>query len=272
MMKTETSKRVWNIIVWSLIAVYIAVSFSFVAEKQDALVCNKIEVCIVDSSKNGFVLKENILNLLQRKNIKLIGKNFSEIDLKELEGEINSFPPVANSQIYKTVDGRIIIQIKQRNPILRIIDVNNDSYYIDDKGYVMKLSSNYTSHVLIANGNINTKFTINNKTNVIELENESQGRRVIQADLYKLAKYVNNNKFWNAQIQQIFVNFSGDFELIPRVGSNVIIFGDYSDCENKFSNLMSLYKHGLPAVGWNKYESINLKYKGQVICTKRENL
>ena len=65
------------------------------------------------------------------------------------------------------------------------------------------------------------------------------------------------------------MNASGDLELIPRIGSHIIVFGDYSDCEIKFRNLMSLYKNGLPAVGWNKYETINLKFKGQVVCTKR---
>jgi cell division protein FtsQ len=47
------------------------------------------------------------------------------------------------------------------------------------------------------------------------------------------------------------------------------VFGDISNCEEKFQNLESLYINGLNAVGWNKYETINLKYKGQVICTKR---
>lgn len=262
--------KVKNIILWSLILIYLVVVFSFVAEKQQALVCNGVDVNITDSLKSGFVTKENIFNLLQRKSPKLIGKNFQDIDLEIIESQICGFPPVARAEVYKTAGGRLVVEIIQRNPLMRIIDNTNDSYYIDDKGFIMKLSGNFTSHAIIANGNIATRFLITNKTNVLDLEEKAQGKRVIQADLYKLAKYVNNNKFWNAQIQQIFVNFSGDFELIPRVGSNVIIFGDFTDCEAKFDNLMSLYQHGLPAVGWNKYETINLKYKGQVICTKRE--
>jgi cell division protein FtsQ len=235
-----------------------------------SLVCNKVEIRVVDSLRSGFVLKTSIAKILQKKNYNLIGKNFSEIDLLMLKNDIMDYPPVQNALVYKTIDGRIVIEVKQRCPILRIMDNNNESYYIDENGFIMQLSGNYTSQVLIANGYISTKFPINNKTNVLDIESKTQGNRVVQADLYKLAKYVNNNKFWNAQIQQIFVNFSGDFELIPVVGANVINFGDYSDCETKFNNLLSLYKHGLPVVGWNKYEYINLKFKGQIICTKRE--
>ena len=163
-----------------------------------------------------------------------------------------------------------MIDIRQRSPIIRIIDKNYISYYIDEDGYVMKTNGNYTSHVIIANGNIYTGFPIDNKINVLGLEKKSPANNKTIANLYRLGKYITDNDFWNAQIQQIYVNESGDFELIPRVGSHIIILGDYSDCETKFENLMSLYKNGLPEKGWNTYETINLKYKGQVICTKRE--
>lgn len=263
-------KKVKYIILWSFIVIYITVTLGFIAERQQRLVCNAVEVHVVDSLRNAFVLKKSIMNLLQQKGINLIGKNFKQINLENLEILINSYPPVDKADVYKTSDGRIVIDIHQRNPILRIIDMSNDSYYLDEKGFLMKLSGNYASNVIIANGNIHTGVPINNSVNVLALEEKAHGKRVVLAELYKVAKFITNDKFWNAQIEQIFVNASGDFELIPRVGAHVIIFGDDNDCEEKFSNLMSFYKNGLPAAGWNTYATINLKYKGQVICTKRE--
>ncbi|MDP4210439.1 MAG: hypothetical protein Q8928_16640 [Bacteroidota bacterium] len=263
-------KKVKYIILWSVIAIYLVITVGFVVKKRAHLVCTGIEVRIVDSLKNAFVSDEIVKKLLQRKGYKLVGKNFDKICLDSIESVLNDYPPVEKSEVYKTSDGNVVIEIRQRNPILRVIDNNNTSYYIDDKGYIMRFSGNYTSDVIVANGNILTKFPLGFKVNVIDLEENAQGRRIILAELYKLAKFITGDKFWNAQIQQIFVNQSGDFELVPRVGSNLIIFGDISDCETKFSNLMSLYKNGFPATGWNKYETINLKYKGQVICTKRE--
>ena len=35
------------------------------------------------------------------------------------------------SDAYKTVDGKLVVDIRQRVPLLRIIDKNNESYYID---------------------------------------------------------------------------------------------------------------------------------------------
>jgi len=197
-------------------------------------------------------------------------KNFNEIDLHNLEIALNNCPPIERAEAYKTIAGKVVIEIRQRSPILRVIDAYNASYYIDNKGYVMRLSGNYTSRVIIANGNIHCPIPENGKISVLNVDNYLKDKHYMLGDLFKLAQFIADDDFWNAQVQQIFVNASGDFELIPRVGAQVIVFGDYSDCEAKFSNLMSFYKNGLPAVGWNKYETINLKYKGQVICTKRE--
>jgi len=39
--------------------------------------------------------------------------------------------------------------------------------------------------------------------------------------------------------------------------------------EKKLRNLELLYEQGLSRYGWNTYQTINLKYTNQVICTKR---
>lgn len=265
-------KKIKYIILWTLVLAYLVTALSFVAGKQQRLVCNQIEVSILDSSHNAFITPTIVKNLLQKKGVNLIGKNFNDINLAQLEIMLNNCPPIEKAEIYKTYQGKVVIEIRQRSPILRIIDANNASYYIDNKGYVMRLSGNYTSRVIIANGNIHCTIPDNGKNSVLDVDNSLKDKHYILADLFKLARFIADDEFWNAQIQQIYVNAAGDFELIPRVGAQVIVFGDYSDCEEKFSNLMSFYKNGLPVVGWNKYETINLKYRGQVICTKRENL
>lgn len=259
--------RVKNILIFAAIVSFLSLTVSFVGSRKSELVCKMIVVRIVDSTQNGFIQPRDILNLLYNRKIKLIGKNYKNIDLKSIEAELKTFPPVESAEVFKTANGRVVVEIKQRNPIIRIFDVLNHSYYIDDNGYLMRLSGKYTSHVPVANGYIKPPPQIEKSLNVSSLQ--KPGKRSILNELYVLAKYIENNEFWKAQIQQIYVNANYDFELIPRVGSHVIVFGDISNCEEKFNNLESLYINGLNAVGWNKYETINLKYKGQVICTKR---
>jgi len=260
--------RFKEIALWVSIIAYISLALAFISEKGNALVCNQVDVRVVDSLNNRFIETKQITNLLLQNGYNLIGRNFNDIDLEKIEAIVNEYPPVEKAEVYKTINGHIAIDIRQRTPIIRIMDSKCVNYYIDNNGFIMRTYGSYTSHVIIANGNIQTTFPITNKTNVLELEKKSKKGKIF-ADLYRLGSFINDSKFWNAQIQQIYVNGSGDFELIPRVGSHTIIFGDYTDCETKFNNLLSLYKNGFPVVGWNTYQTINLKFKGQIVCTKR---
>jgi len=87
-------------------------------------------------------------------------------------------------------------------------------------------------------------------------------------DIYKIAKFIHNDEFWNSQIEQIYIK-NNEYELIPRVGSQIILFGGVEDFNKKFVKLKALYKQGFSQVGWNKYKIINLKYSNQIICTKK---
>ena len=87
-------------------------------------------------------------------------------------------------------------------------------------------------------------------------------------DLFLLATFVNKNQFWKSQVQQIYVAWAQEIQLIPRVGKHKILLGDVSDLDEKFDNLLNFYKYGLNNVGWDKYKSVDLSFKDQVVCKK----
>jgi cell division protein FtsQ len=88
-------------------------------------------------------------------------------------------------------------------------------------------------------------------------------------DLYKFALFLQKHDFWNNQIEQIYVHPDKEVELIPRVGSHRIILGSFEDFKEKMDNLQLFYEQAIPKLGWEKYEVINLKYKNQIVCTKK---
>jgi len=88
-------------------------------------------------------------------------------------------------------------------------------------------------------------------------------------DLFRLVQFINGSKFWKAQIEQIYINQKKEIELVPRVGNHTIILGSVDDLREKFENLEAFYEQGLSKYGWNKYKTINLKFKNQIVCTKR---
>ena len=91
----------------------------------------------------------------------------------------------------------------------------------------------------------------------------------ILKDIYYLVNYINDDNFWSAQIDQIYVDSNDEIDLIPRVGNQTIHLGTIENLKGKLRNLEAFYDKVLPEVGWNKYSVINLEFKDQIVCKKR---
>lgn len=84
-----------------------------------------------------------------------------------------------------------------------------------------------------------------------------------------MADFVNKDQFWRAQIEQVFVQENGELLVVPQVGDYLIEFGTPEDYTLKLRNLKAVYQQGFKNLGWNKYKTISVKYRNQVVCTKK---
>ena len=57
--------------------------------------------------------------------------------------------------------------------------------------------------------------------------------------------------------------------MVPIVGDQRIILGNIEDLDDKIFRLKTFYQEAMSRMGWNKYKTINLKFKNQVVCKKR---
>jgi cell division protein FtsQ len=257
-------KRLKNILVAVGIIVYLIVVLGLTGEHWKNSVCNTININITDSLGNGFVTSEEVLGMVFKNNDKLLGYPVGLINTEKIETTLNQHPSIKHAEVFICADGSLNIEIEQRKAILRIINHNHESYYVSADGAIIPWSEKYTMRVLVANGYITDDFSHNGGEFVNRAGEENRTKW-----LYEIAKYIDDNPFWKAQIEQIYVSRSGELELIPRVGPHIIQFGDPNDVEKKFQKLHAFYKQGLNRTDWNKYETINLKYEGQIVCTLR---
>ncbi len=262
-------QKIKKIATWSISLLLLVLTFSFTESMYFKHTCKAIEVVLTDSADNYFIQKQDIINLVSPSG-KTDGYVLHQLNIAELEHKIEKYPSVKNVDVYKTIDGKLRIELEQRKPLIRVITSKGQNYYIDTEGAIMPLSEKYSSRVLVVNGNIRLNFKLENSFNILEQKDVNQKHKLkILVDLFELANFIARNQFWNAQIEQIYVNKQNELELIPRVGSHIIFFGDASNYEIKFRNLSALYEKGLSRIGWNKYKYINLKYINQVVCTKK---
>lgn len=261
--------RLKNIALFSILMLYLVIMSGTISDSRKQLLCNGYEIFITDSLRTGFLTQDDIINILYSR-VNNLGKPLSRINLEETENILTEYLAVKSAECYVTEDGKLHINIKHREPVVRIINAHDKSYYLDKEGFIIPLSKHFSPNVIIANGNIYEPFDIGKTRNIFHQQKEfiTKSRRIV-FDLLKLVNYLNQSEFWTSQIEQVYVNDKYEFELIPRIGPHIILFGSISDYKEKLENLKTLYIESFNKSGWNDYVFINLKFKNQIICTKR---
>ncbi len=246
--------------------VYFILISAFVSGKRDAMLCNKINVIIADSVSKRFLDKHDIIDLLGRNNILSLGQPISGVNTDKIERIVYSNSLIKHCNVYTNVSGELFVEIFQREPVVRIIDRNQNNYYLDLEGSVIAMSNKFTPHLLIVNGYISTPFRMNGVENIYDKKYDGKANTL--RDVHEFALFLKDHPFWNAQVEQLYVNRSREYEMIPRVGPHLIELGSMDNYEDKLEKLKIFYEEGLNNVGWNHYLKINLKYKDQIVCSK----
>jgi cell division protein FtsQ len=227
--------------------------------------CKKIKITIVDSSSYHFVTKRDIQNTIIMAGGNPVGKPVRDISIDEIEKSMDKYRELKSAEALIEIDGTLHIYADQRTPIMRVMANNGGDYYVDVEGVVVRRRNLYTPRLHIVGGNVNISQAMLDGVSVLD----STIRNSILKDIYYLVKYINNDDFWSAQIDQIYVDSNDEIDLIPRLGNHTIHLGTAENFKDKLRNLGVFYDKVLPEVGWNKYSVINLAYRDQIVCKRR---
>jgi len=177
------------------------------------------------------------------------------VEIERLEKVLEKDPLVQDAEVYLDARDFVRVSVTQREPVIRIIDKDGWNYYLDKNGKRMPLSKHFTARVVVATGSIPAY-----------VPDFLQRERHILRQLFMLSQDLRNDAFLSAMIGQVFVSSNGDFILAPLIGDQKIVFGKYEDAKEKIQNLKIFYREAMPYEGWRKYRSIDVRYRGQVIC------
>lgn len=244
---------------WFTSGILFMVLMSNSSTSQQNRLCTGLNINI-DHEKGNFFVDEMDIEQLVRS--ELPGNNLETplqyIQIKELEAHLEANSYIQNAEIYIDMNGLMNIEVAQLYPVVRVVNADNQSYYINKEGEKLPVSEYFSSRVPIASGYINDNGFVGG---AVEMD--------VTKGIHKLSMFIDQNEFWKSQIEQIYIEKNGDIVLIPKVGDHEILFGGIEDMEQKFKELMIFYQEGLASVGWDKYKKINLKYRNQIVCTKK---
>lgn len=226
---------------------YLIIVLTFVSAERERVVCKGMQVTVLDAETNAFANDADVMRVVKAGYGNIADRGILEIDKDSIERLLVGRSIIKSAQVYYSLDGYLHIEIRQRKPVFRVLDL--DGYYVDEDGKIMPLSQKYTSRVVVATGNISPKFACEK--------------------LYPFVMALKDDEFWDAYVEQIVVDGKNELILIPKVGNFRIVLGGIEGYEQKMEKLRLFLKEGIAIKGWNLYKEINLKFDKQIVCVKK---
>lgn len=240
----------------------IAALMGFVAVRRLSAKCWDVDVRVIYSDSSVFLTKDDLLKSIRTHIDSIQNFPLEQIDLNTIHRTVTKTNAVKNAGVYTTVDGRCVIEVEQRVPVVRIFNAQGQSFYMDAEGFTFPAHYRAAVRLPVFTGNIPDEVIADSYLD------ENRVHTSCMDDILRLANFIRNNPFWSAQIEQVHLNESGDFEATTRVGDHQVIIGNADDLDIKFKKWMAFYANTIRTKDLNQYKTINLKFEGQVVCAK----
>jgi hypothetical protein len=207
-----------------------------------------------------FLTEKDVVKLMTTAtNGAIKGQRKDKLPLQKLEQLLEGNHWVKDAELFFDNKDILHINVTERKPIARVFSADGRSFYIDDIGTMLPLSDQVSAKLPVFTGFI-AKRQLNKKDSVL------------LNDMVSTAKYINESEFWQSQVSQIDIVACGNdcwsFDMIPLVGNHTVKLGDGKNIEDKFSRLMTFYKKVLKPVGFEKYQTVDVRFDGQVVGVK----
>ncbi len=221
--------------------------------------CTGIDVQIENDNSNHFVTEEEVLQLvLDHMPAGDLNAALGAIDLERIENMLKAYPYIEHAEVSINIHGKMKVMCSQRSPLLRIINAENQSYYISSEGLKIPTIGSFTSRVPVATGHIADNGRITG-----ELESKTL------KSIYRLGLFLQKSDLWRSLVEQVYVEQNGDMVIVPKIGDHTILIGNEHQLTEKFEKLKIFYEEAMDEIGWKTYEKIDLRFKDQLVCTKR---
>ena len=245
-------------LLWVSIAAGAIVLLVAAIQVKDGRKCAGVNITISGVNDNFFVDKKDIMKLLiSNAGGNPVDKPTGSFDLRSMEAILQKDIWVKSAQLFFDNNEKLQVNVLEREPEARVFTTAGSTFYLDTSVAILPLSDKFSARLPIFTNCPLNRYLLNTA--------DSSLLRGILAVSISIQK----NPFLMAMIDQVDITPQRTFEMIPKFGNTVIVFGDATDAEEKLNKLQLFYKEVVVKAGWNKYTEINVRYKNQVVAKRK---
>ncbi len=219
-------------------------------ERAEAAMCKGIEV-IVESDDPRLVntTRNGVYNEVLRFDKHLLKKRTSAINTYALEQHLSSISNFETANCMITAQGKLRVTITPMIPVLRVFD-GERSYYVNKDGKQISANAEFFADVPVVRGNFSREFSAHK--------------------ILPVVNFVSHDSDLSHLVAMYEANDADNIILVPRITGHVVNFGDTLNLERKKRALLAFYRKVMPYRGWNTYDTISVKFRGQVVASRRD--
>ncbi len=253
-----------TILKWTFTTLWVAVCAAVVVllvaaiRKEEKQQCSGITVNIKGVSNNFFVDKNDILNALNEFiDGSPVGQPIGSFNLKAIENELQKNIWVKKAQLFFDNNARLQVDVLEREPVARLFTNKGTTFYIDSSITMLPLSEKFSARLPVFTNFPSDKAVL------------TKADSALLKEVLTISMAIQKDSFRMAMIDQVDITAQRTFELLPKIGNTVIVFGDAVNAEEKFDKLLLFYKEVLSKSGWDYYSTVNVEYAGQVVAKRK---
>lgn len=221
-----------------------------------------VNLTIVRKNEKGFLDYENTYE-------KIIGicdtANNNQIQMIPVDSVVNYLkknPWIIDVKANVNLQSYLDVEVKECEPITRVYNRQGKSVYMDKDGNIYPTSNVYVPHLLVVSG---INFSVNDLGNV----GDEIYAKTDLPETFVLVKEVLADNYSKNRIKQIHRDRKKNYIFSMNNTNIIVIFGDVNYTGEKLLKMKNFFDkmQGNPEL--DNYKEINLNYKNQVVCTKK---
>jgi len=212
--------------------------------------CTGLEISIEETpgSPHKFVTKDGVLSELGPLATDYTKMRVKDVNITSLERQLQRNNNYEHVECAMLPGGRLKISILPMIPEARVVTRNGVGYYINRDGKRIDARPVFHTDVPVIAGKFTSRFPA--------------------SSLLPVVRYLKHDTVWGNLVSMVYANDADNIYVVPRIRGHVICLGDTSRLPEKFRNMMLMYRRVMPYKGWNTYDTISVKYKGQIVATR----
>lgn len=242
-----------NIIVkWSLLVLLAAYAIFMVFwghAEAARHVCTDIEIRVNGNPRMDSIVRAGVLSELSTYPEQIKGRPINQINTKKIESYLAHLNTFESVHCMMSSTGSLLVQVTPMVPVMRVF-VGANSYYINKDGKHIDSNPEFFTDVPVVSG----RFT----------------RGFQPRDVLPLVSFIRDNAEMRDLTNMIVAEDAHNLIVVPRINGHVINFGDTTRLEEKARNLSLFYHKVMPYKGWEEYDTISVKFRGQIVATRRD--